>query len=457
MPELYKRIFEASPVPLAIESSEQRLVEVNAAFCEALRASPEQLLSEDPNRLMPMPPVRAASGSAPGGEAGGPPPEGRIQTLRRLDGSAGRFLVSRAASQPEGADPLMLWALVELPESSAMRSPAGSVVTLNLEELLDSLSFPVMVLDADHRIVHLNHRTRMDLLLPAGRARPGASLSSLGDPGWERLAEELAKSMRHPGTVQLTVELPRADGSRRLTEIDATELSAEDGTIRRVLALRDSDRGQEVDRRQLDEHGQQARSDAYNRASNALVGLAALLQLNASRRRRSEQTMRNVASQVMAMSAIYAWQARNPDRLPLIPLVRSVVANQSRAQGLTIPFDKSNALGSRPATSQPYLSEKDAITLVLAMDEMIANAIAQRSPDSEPSTRLSIRADAALFEVRHACLLTPGELRDLMADETGGLGLLKTLLPAGARLTLAQEGGDVVTSLLLTTQLLQFE
>lgn len=454
---LYHTLFEECPVALAVESAAGRFIEVNASFCAALRGARDDVLAMDPATLIPGPPQRLAGGPSPAGGAAWARPMGRLQMLRRMDGSISRFMVIQRTSADEGDAPLTLWAMTELPESSTLRPAADGVVALNLQELLDCLPMPVLVLDIDRRIVQVNLRTELDLLIPIGRAGPGTPLTALGDGGWHQLDAELAKRRGATGLRMLAIELPRADGSRQPMEIEVTELSAVDATTRLVLVVREAVHPSTARQRRLDEQAMQARSDAYNRASSGLVGLAALMQLNAGRRRRSEGTMRNLSSRVMALSTVFAWQARSPDRLPVVSLARSVVANQARANGLEIPFDRPVGDEYLPARAQAFLHEKDASVLVFAMDELVANAIAHCAADGGVVTRLRLRPDGGVFEVRNTGRLDSGKKRVSSTDEPGGLGLFGTLIPDGARLSLAQEGGDVVASLVMSTPLLRFE
>lgn len=459
MQDVHQQIFQDSPVAMAIEDGRQRFVEVNASFCDALRARADQLLEMDPARLIPMPPAKMAvrRARADDGESASATPPGRIQTLQRGDGTVGRFLVSRSTSAVPGGEPVTLWTLVELPETATLRSSGDGVVALNLAELLDSLPCAVLVLDADRKIVHANHRAERDLRLAAGRARPGTAVSDLGSAGWQRLDAELATIMRSPGTTQLTLELPMAGGDRHAMDVDVTVLTAVDGSTRLLLALRDASLLPPGWQRQLDEHRLRAQTETFNRASNGLVGLAALLQHNAPRHRPSERAMRNVASQLMALSSVYAWQARTPDRLPLASIVRSVVANQARAHALAIPLDRPTGRGPRTVPTQAILGEQDAIVVTFAMDELVAHAIAHRGAHGSVSARLLVQADAAVFEVRHDGRPRSGTNLDAIPSDTDGLGLLRTLLPAGATLRLAPDGDGVVASLDLRAPLLRFE
>lgn len=457
MPDsLYMRCFRASPLPMAIEDASHRLVDVNDAFCGALRASADELLGIDLAQLIPASTRTMAGRGAPdaAGEATCDIGPTRIHEMTRGDGTSGRFWLSKTLNAGWEGGTWILWTLIELPELSVGSDEAGGRTSLHQGDLLDVLSIPVAVLDQDRAIVALSAGLRTVL---GQRSRLGGSLGSVGGPSWQRLDAALARLGRADGPQRLAFDLTWRDERPARVAVVADLLIAGNGARRWVLTLTEPHAMEEARQHRMDAAVGQARADTSRQVADALVGLAGLMMLRTSDHPHAARESIDASSRILTMSAVHAMQARMPGRIALRALVQAIVTNHAHLHGTSIPLSPREPAAGVAAEPLPTLREQDAMVVALAIDELVANALEHGPPGAPLATRLLVTPDYALFHIQSESARRAHEDDVAIEPDTVGLGTIKALLPAGGRVMLVHVGKHIVASMLLRPPLLRYD
>jgi PAS domain S-box-containing protein len=201
--------------------------------------------------------------------------------------------------------------------------------------------------------------------------------------------------------------------------------------------------------------------EVHHRIKNNLQGVAGLLKQNADRRPEVAGVLIEAVSQVQAIAQVYGLQvdaaragvagaalgagvagdAVGAGPLRVARLVTSIAQSVQRTFGRSID--------ATSTATDHLLPEAEAIPLALILNELLTNAVRH---GNGAAVRCQVRSDGEAVEV---CIAQRGRLAggfDLQAVPAGvsGLGLVRALLPRrGARLTLADEGDEVVARLRL--------
>ena len=188
--------------------------------------------------------------------------------------------------------------------------------------------------------------------------------------------------------------------------------------------------------------------EVHHRIKNNLQGVAGLLQQIAQRKPEVAGPIAEIVGQVQAIAQVYGLQVGESGPLQLVGVVKAITASVQRTFGHAIHFEVS---GDEPERWQ--LPEAEAIPIALTLNELLTNAIKHSAsfPDAV------VRCTLACAETEVQVLITnPGALPEgfnlaRIPGGVSGLGLVRALLPRrSARLLLSEQGGEVLTAVLLS-------
>ncbi len=312
-------------------------------------------------------------------------------------------------------------------------------------------------IDREHRIVYLNAPTVQWL----GRVlnRPDLHLDELrGHRVWEILGEtELSLGYRHhseqvmrtgrPGSVE---ESTMINGEPRTRLLLRTPVRDATGEVVGLLGIaRDiSDRRQQelANLQQLHEQRDALVSEVHHRIKNHLQGVLGLLRLRIDRHPDLRDPLAEVMIQIQAIAGVYGLsEGRAGTDAELLNIVGLVVQGAAAAAPMRFEPEIPPGIGLR---------ETDAVPIALVINELLSNAskhLAAHDPERPVCIRLDGDEQGLCVRIRNGPAWLPPDFDFASGRGLGtGLQLLATLLPSqGARLSIRQDGDEVVAELLL--------
>lgn len=203
-------------------------------------------------------------------------------------------------------------------------------------------------------------------------------------------------------------------------------------------------------------HRLRGQSETYAKVAHELVGLVGLLQTHATDGRAGPHVHLGAASQVMTIANVYAWHARASGRIPLLDLVRTVLADASRIRHAAIPLAPLPAEASDRG-GRPLMADRDAYLLALAVDALVADAFARSNGQGVMRAALTQATGSIVVEIRMDGRPTTGIAAESIPAGLHGLGLIRALLPDHATVAVRPAGDGIVTSMVLRPPLYRFD
>lgn len=186
--------------------------------------------------------------------------------------------------------------------------------------------------------------------------------------------------------------------------------------------------------------------EVHHRIKNNLQGVAGLLQQIAARKPEVASAISEVVGQVQAIAQVYGLQVGAGGPLHLKAVVEAIAASVQRTFGRTITL----AVEGQYAGDW-QLPEAESIPIALCLNELLTNAHKHGPGSGALSCVLQSSDQGVSIRIRSPGQLPEGFNVDRVPGGVSGLGLVRALLPRrSAKLTLTQEGQDVLTCVNLT-------
>ncbi len=462
----FHALFEHSPLPIAVQSNDWRLVMVNRAYCELTGYPEAALIGEDPRRFLIAPDAfpdlggeRAMIGAVVRDE------DWRYATVREMLARDGTRIVCRTDfTSIRGLQGERLWCstLVDLSrlEQAGEQARRQAAVAADLRTRLDAFATLiddaiVLVDRADGSVRYCNHALATVLGVDP-QAVLGGDCSRLwahvGAGEREALAP-LSSSVGLACPFERTLVVAHPSSGTRAVRLRAMDAGAPDA--RRYLFVEDITALLDVERaRERDSIAQRDLlvQEVHHRIKNNLQGILGILQVAASRGNVGPQVLRQVASQVDCIAQVHGLLVAPGQSIGCIELTRTVSRSVDRIMAVEIGFEIRDDPAS-PARTW-IVDERDSVPLALVLAEMLTNAV-KHGDDSRP-IRLTVESTGCGVTARVVNhVRTDGIAAAGRADagaKGSGVQLIEMLLPRrGARfdLSLTDDGRLAVATLVL--------
>ena len=186
--------------------------------------------------------------------------------------------------------------------------------------------------------------------------------------------------------------------------------------------------------------------EVHHRIKNNLQGVAGLLQQIASRKPEVAGAISEVVGQVQAIAQVYGLQVGSGGPLRLKAVLDAIA--QSVQRTFNRPIDLSTE-GTHTLDWQ--LPEAESIPIALCLNELLTNAHKHGPGAQHLRCRLQSSEQGVSIDIRSPGQLPAGFALDKVRGGVSGLGLVRALLPRrSAKLSLTQDGGEVLTRIELT-------
>ncbi|MEY4765206.1 MAG: hypothetical protein RI907_1879 [Pseudomonadota bacterium] len=185
--------------------------------------------------------------------------------------------------------------------------------------------------------------------------------------------------------------------------------------------------------------------EVHHRIKNNLQGVAGLLQQIAARKPEVAGAISEVVGQVQAIAQVYGLQVGSGGPLKLKAVLDAI------AQSVQRTFNRPIELSSVGTRTQDWqLPEAESIPIALCLNELLTNAHKHGPGPQHLRCQLKASDDGIEIDIHSPGQLPPDFSLDKVRGGVSGLGLVRALLPRrSARLTLTQEGAEVLTRICL--------
>lgn len=322
------------------------------------------------------------------------------------------------------------------------------------DQIFDSVSDPIFVLDSNNRMVRANKAFIDHLKRDAN--------SIIGETCYSCLQGENLPDDRCPypekleGSVKCVIESFNEnlddDFLIKVTPLyDLDDMPV--GSIHIAYDISERNRAEEKRLDKLEKQKNALVQEVHHRIKNHLHGLMGLLKQRTTSNHEHTDNLNDAISQIESIATVYGLQAGNPgSQLDFNKMLAAIVRNMAELSLVTL------SLTNDIKRKKFLIDSKKAVSLALVINELLMNAVKHfysRNDDSEIRIHQSLDDNGIRLTVCNPGEL-PGEF-DFDSEQGFGVGLdlLKIMLPGqGANLSIRGHGGVVTAELILSPPLL---
>lgn len=249
---------------------------------------------------------------------------------------------------------------------------------------------------------------------------------------------------------QMEFRIRRPDGEMRWISSRYVPVRDEAGHVFRVAGVcADITERKQAERERLQRERIQRDAlvrEVHHRIKNSLQGVVGLLRLHSHRHPELAEVFQKAVAQVATVALVHGLQGKEgTERVALCDMCEAIAVN------LMAPLGGAARLQVGRHSPVPFLvGEREAVPLALVMNELMFNALKHSTPAGSAQIRVDIEADAdgVIVRLRNTGAQLPEGLDVMGGSGLGtGLGLVRTLLPKGASVTLRAKDGWIETEL----------
>lgn len=246
----------------------------------------------------------------------------------------------------------------------------------------------------------------------------------------------------------LETQVLQKDGSIVAVEVRPTITEINGRKLLQGIFIDLTERKREEEQRHVEEaaHRNTLVREVHHRIKNNLQGIVGVLRQFAGSHPDVAHPVNEAISQVQSIAVIHGLQGRSAcDKVRVCELTNTIAAGVSALWQFPVEVDI-------PAAWVPCtITEKEAVPLALVLNELLSNAVKHSKGGSvDVSIRHQPRPDTIALTIRNSGRMRPVAGTHKSAASSSGIDLVRSLLPrSGANLSWRQEGGHVVTELLL--------
>lgn len=267
------------------------------------------------------------------------------------------------------------------------------------------------------------------------------------------LADHAEQAQGHfQDNYEMEFRIRRPDGEMRWISARYVPVRDEAGRVYRVAGVSAdiTDRKRTEQERLQNERMQREAlvREVHHRIKNALQGVVGLLRLQTDKYPQLGGTLQTAVSQVMAVALVHGLQGKGDrEALLLCDMCEAIAANIAAYPGSNVRLQVTRDL---PVSF--VVAETDAVPLALIMNELMCNTLKHSSVMTTETLliQVSIAADAqgVVMRLRNPGGTLPRGLDVMRGVGLGtGLGLVRTLLPKGASVTIKARDKWIETEL----------
>jgi len=320
-----------------------------------------------------------------------------------------------------------------------------------LRAAVENLHEAIVLCDAENRIVLTNRAFRETHRDVAEYLQPGRQYDE-----WLRASVSLGKYPEAAGREEAWLE-ERLDN--RLESSGSFEVQhgqswflvkharlPDGGTISYGLDITELRRDQEERLSSERRHRDTLIREVHHRIKNNLQGVVGLLRWELHGHPEAGPALQRAAAQVQAIALVHGLHGKNDAGSLKICEIIPAIARDVRA------LTQASIAVTLDVTEQGVrLAENESVAVALIINELLLNAVKHSADRAGVRVDLRQIGEAGTLTVRHPGTLPPGFEFAAGRGIGTGLELVRALIPpAGVRLSIAQDAGEVVTTLELS-------